>query len=379
MDWSIHFPAYISNPTNNSSTQVFAESQQAKDTSIASPPKPLTKPITIADIGCGFGGLLVALSPLLPDDLILGLEIRSQVTQFVQDRIAALRAQAKAQAQNPSQPPTQIQEDRLKLSQVESEPHTNDPRNVEPADWLLSSSLPNPSSTTAGTTTSSPSTSSTQPLPSSYENISALRANTMKFLPNIFPRNSLMHIFLCFPDPHFKQRKHKMRIVSETLVAEYAYVLKQGYGHVWCITDVEELAGWMKTRLETFGKRRRRRRSHSQRRGTELDGKQAGEEEERTQQDNKDDKTIEGQVEDDDDNERYHYQGDPLFEPIPIPNDGEEDSWPDKFVGSMVKTMRFETEEGKKVTRNGGKKFVSVFRRRRDPEWPGEECEEEVE
>ncbi|KAL8826395.1 MAG: hypothetical protein Q9191_003822 [Dirinaria sp. TL-2023a] len=32
----------------------------------------LTKEVTVADIGCGFGGLLVALSPLLPDELLLG-------------------------------------------------------------------------------------------------------------------------------------------------------------------------------------------------------------------------------------------------------------------------------------------------------------------
>jgi tRNA (guanine-N7-)-methyltransferase len=35
-----------------------------------------------------------------------------------------------------------------------------------------------------------------------------------------------------------------------------------------------------------------------------------------------------------------------------------------------VKTMKEETEEGKKVTRNGGRKFVAVWRRREDPEWP---------
>ena len=37
-----------------------------------------------------------------------------------------------------------------------------------------------------------------------------------------------------------------------------------------------------------------------------------------------------------------------------------------------VAVMREETEEGKKVTRNGGRKFVAVFRRVVDPPWPGE-------
>lgn len=47
-----------------------------------------------------------------------------------------------------------------------------------------------------------------------YENISVLRGNAMKFLPNLFAQHQLSKIFLCFPDPHFKARKHKARIVS---------------------------------------------------------------------------------------------------------------------------------------------------------------------
>jgi len=44
MDWSMHFPA-------------FAESGKTPE---------------FADIGCGFGGLLIALAPLFPDTLMLG-------------------------------------------------------------------------------------------------------------------------------------------------------------------------------------------------------------------------------------------------------------------------------------------------------------------
>ena len=61
MDWSTHFPAFV---------------EQASSSVLESPidqaPKPLKKKITAADIGCGFGGLLVALSPLLPEELIIG-------------------------------------------------------------------------------------------------------------------------------------------------------------------------------------------------------------------------------------------------------------------------------------------------------------------
>lgn len=58
----------------------------------------------------------------------------------------------------------------------------------------------------------------------------------MKFLPNFFRKGQLSKIFLCFPDPHFKTRKHKARIVSTTLNSEYAYVLREG-GIIYTITD----------------------------------------------------------------------------------------------------------------------------------------------
>ena len=42
----------------------------------------------------------------------------------------------------------------------------------------------------------------------------------------------------------------------------------------------------------------------------------------------------------------------------------------DGNLAKCVRVMREETEEGKKVARNGGKKFVAVWRRREDPDWP---------
>jgi len=38
----------------------------------------------------------------------------------------------------------------------------------------------------------------------------------------------LTKMFFLFPDPHFKKTKHKWRIISPTLLAEYAYILKVG-------------------------------------------------------------------------------------------------------------------------------------------------------
>lgn len=154
-----------------------------------------------------------------------------------------------------------------------------------------------------------------------YQNISVIRANTMKFLPNFFPRSSLRHIFLCFPDPHFKARKHKARIVSDTLCAEYAYVLQNG-GCVWTITDVQELAEWIARSFRESG------------------------------------------------SPGGNNQSDRLFERLEVPNDDEEDHWVDQQLARIVKCMRLETEEGQKVSRNKGTKYVSVWRRRADPPWP---------
>src|ERR1700712_370274 len=166
----------------------------------------------------------------------LGLELRASVTEFVQEKIKALRAQS--------------------------------------------------------------STGSTQ----SYGNIACTRANTMKFLPNFFRRGQLSKMLFCFPDPHFKARKHKARIVSPTLTAEYAYALRPG-GIIYTITDVEDLHLWMKGHFETS----------------------------------------------------------PLFEKL-----SDEELESDECVSIMTK----ETEEGKKVERNKGKKFIVCFRRLEDPPWP---------
>mmetsp|Transcript_21763 Transcript_21763/g.37365 ORF Transcript_21763/g.37365 Transcript_21763/m.37365 type:complete len:312 (+) Transcript_21763:121-1056(+) len=54
----------------------------------------------VLDVGCGFGGLTMALSPALPDNTILGLEIRAKVTEYVRLRIVAQRKEHPGQYQN---------------------------------------------------------------------------------------------------------------------------------------------------------------------------------------------------------------------------------------------------------------------------------------
>ncbi|ENN77363.1 hypothetical protein YQE_06188, partial [Dendroctonus ponderosae] len=56
--------------------------------------------VEFVDIGCGYGGLLITLSPMYPESLILGMEIRVKVSDYVMDRIAALRSQSPSQFQN---------------------------------------------------------------------------------------------------------------------------------------------------------------------------------------------------------------------------------------------------------------------------------------
>lgn len=131
--------------------------------------------IKILDIGCGFGGLLVALSDTIsPTELALGMEIRTKVSEYVQKRIQALRSQ------NPGR----------------------------------------------------------------YGNIWCIRTNAMRYIPNFIHKGQLEKLFFLFPDPHFKEKKHKWRIINDALLAEYAYVSAIG-AKVYIATDVKELFDWM--------------------------------------------------------------------------------------------------------------------------------------
>ncbi|EDO00555.1 hypothetical protein SS1G_14425 [Sclerotinia sclerotiorum 1980 UF-70] len=222
MDWASHYPAYAESPT--ASEGIEETSEVCKSSNV----KKMKQDVEVADIGCGFGGLTVALAPKLPNSLILGTSAFCPI-----ERIKALRVQEKETGL--------------------------------------------------------------------FQNASCIRANTMKFMPNFFKKHQLAKIFLCFPDPHFKARKHKARIVSTTLAAEYAYVVRPG-GIIYTITDVEDLHNWMVT----------------------------------------------------------HFNAHPTFERV-LEEEQEADE--------CVNIMRTETEEGKKVTRNNGPKFVALFKRLEDPPW----------
>lgn len=71
MDWSTFYPAFV-----EASDAAEGEINLATDDSISrtmDSVKRLKQDVQVADIGCGFGGLLVALAPKLPDTLLLGI------------------------------------------------------------------------------------------------------------------------------------------------------------------------------------------------------------------------------------------------------------------------------------------------------------------
>ncbi|KAH8422663.1 tRNA (guanine46-N7)-methyltransferase [Aspergillus melleus] len=284
MDWSTHFPAFV-NP-------------DPMQTNLSGARK-LVKDVEVVDIGCGFGGLLVGLAPVLPDTLMVGMEIRTQVLEYVTNRVNALRSQQ-----------LQLQQRSASNNATPTPTPTADQSTATPTEPTTDDAPTDPSTPTVTTETER-----AGPVAGGYQNISALRSNTMKFFPNFFGRHQLSKIFICFPDPHFKARKHKARIISETLNAEYAYALRPG-GLLYTITDVEEYHHWV---LRHF----------------------------------RDEEVV-----DEDEQEGGVKE---LFERV-----SEEELQNDP----CVRVMSEETEESKKVTRNKGNKYVAVFRRKEDPEWP---------
>lgn len=65
MDWSSYYPAFVAPGSQRIDD---AHDVNANFTAV----RALVKAVTVADIGCGFGGLLVALASKIPDELLLG-------------------------------------------------------------------------------------------------------------------------------------------------------------------------------------------------------------------------------------------------------------------------------------------------------------------
>lgn len=77
MDWASLFPAYAVEPPTAAEDEASASAMQTDQLELEQEEKSLvknriSKDVEVADIGCGFGGLLFALAPKLPNTLLLG-------------------------------------------------------------------------------------------------------------------------------------------------------------------------------------------------------------------------------------------------------------------------------------------------------------------
>ena len=180
VNWAEHYPSRFPNSgvakghlvVNTSEHPVsYPEDPVSDDLNGANSPRP-----EILDIGCGFGGLLMHLSELFPDQLSLGMEIRGQVSNYVGERIRASRL-------------------------------------IEP---------------------------------STCNNASIIRTNSMKYLVNYIRKEQCTKLFFCFADPHFKRSNKRRRIINDSLMSVYSYVLQPG-GMIYFITDVKDLFDWMES------------------------------------------------------------------------------------------------------------------------------------
>ncbi|KAF7679727.1 tRNA (guanine-N(7)-)-methyltransferase [Astathelohania contejeani] len=83
-----------------------------------------------------------------------------------------------------------------------------------------------------------------------YGNAGAILTNALKFMPNFFLPNSISKIFILFPDPHFKKKKKKARIVCKQMLDLFVYFMMED-GRLYIATDVNELYTHMVNELES--------------------------------------------------------------------------------------------------------------------------------
>jgi tRNA (guanine-N7-)-methyltransferase len=83
-------------------------------------------------------------------------------------------------------------------------------------------------------------------------NAVALRADARDLLPRMRPDGALARAFLLFPDPWWKKKHAKRRVVDEGFLDQLARLLAPG-GELFVETDVEERAAAMKERVAAHG------------------------------------------------------------------------------------------------------------------------------
>ncbi|CBZ49598.1 putative tRNA(guanine-N(7)-)-methyltransferase [Neospora caninum Liverpool] len=104
VDWSFHFPAFFPSEADACASRDLTLNTEQYPVSYPSRQPPhlngtVGPRVEFLDVGCGFGGLLVSLAPKFPRTLMMGMEIREKVTNYVGERIAALRKEHAATGQ----------------------------------------------------------------------------------------------------------------------------------------------------------------------------------------------------------------------------------------------------------------------------------------
>ena len=83
-------------------------------------------------------------------------------------------------------------------------------------------------------------------------NVRNVFANMSVDLPRLFSPGSVRRFHVNFPDPWFKSRQHKRRVIGPALVAELATALEPG-GEISVMTDIFEIALEAMAVLESAG------------------------------------------------------------------------------------------------------------------------------
>jgi len=81
-------------------------------------------------------------------------------------------------------------------------------------------------------------------------NARSVFANMSVDMPRLFAAGSVRRFFLNFPDPWFKSRQHKRRVIGPPLIAEVGRALAPG-GELYVMTDIFALALEAMAALET--------------------------------------------------------------------------------------------------------------------------------
>ena len=90
-------------------------------------------------------------------------------------------------------------------------------------------------------------------------NLHFINCNVMRDLGRVITGQSIDKVFITYPDPHFKTRNIRRRLLSERMIPLIAFVLRrksQPEGNsarrLYIATDVEELFLWMNAQMSLF-------------------------------------------------------------------------------------------------------------------------------